>query len=558
MTNKMFQNILVTESIRKWVTMLKVFLVEDESVIREMLRDKIPWEEYGYEFVGEASDGEMALPLIRRTKPHVLITDIKMPFLDGLSLSKIVSSELPKTKIVIISGYDDFEYARTALELGVAQYLLKPITRMALRKTLLELKEKIEQENKGKDYQIQYQDEMLEYEQFSRRSFFEKMFRLDVSVSELYEEATRLSMDITADAYNLIFFQIEPNLKATSGVAEEHYMLKQNEILHYILRHPQYILFRWNVNCFGVFVKTDLSYMKEATQNCIDKIIQVCKEEPDIHYYIAQGEPVERLSLMNIVYQNVNRYMSYRFLIPDMHLLNKDSLAGHLQGGNDQEMGYVDPARIDPEIIKDFLKFGNNKEIHEFVESYLGHLRNALNSEMFRTYMILSIRFTSLAFLETLGNVTESDKTKITEINPDVNMKPEQVEDYFVEILKRALEIRNRESDFQSKYILRKAQEYIEGNFEKENLSLNEVAIAVGVSANYLSAIFSQGMNRTFIEYVTDKRMEKAKKLLRETEASSGDISALVGYKDPHYFSFVFKKTQGISPREYRNRKKGL
>lgn len=91
--------------------MLKVFLAEDETLIREGLRDNIPWEQYGYRFVGEAADGEMALPLIRKTKPDVLITDIKMPFMDGLSLSRIVREELPKTKIIIISGYDDFEYA---------------------------------------------------------------------------------------------------------------------------------------------------------------------------------------------------------------------------------------------------------------------------------------------------------------------------------------------------------------------------------------------------------------------------------------------------------------
>ena len=108
--------------------MLKVFLVEDESLIREGLRDEIPWEQYGFRFAGEAADGEMALPLIRKTRPDVLITDIKMPFMDGLSLSKVVHMELPKTKIVIISGYDDFEYARQAIEVGVDQYLLKPIT----------------------------------------------------------------------------------------------------------------------------------------------------------------------------------------------------------------------------------------------------------------------------------------------------------------------------------------------------------------------------------------------------------------------------------------------
>ena len=103
--------------------MLKVFLVEDESVIRDGLRDNIPWEQYGFRFVGEAADGEMALPLIRKARPDVLITDIKMPFMDGLSLSRIVSKEFPKMKIIIISGYDDFEYARQAIEVGVDQFL---------------------------------------------------------------------------------------------------------------------------------------------------------------------------------------------------------------------------------------------------------------------------------------------------------------------------------------------------------------------------------------------------------------------------------------------------
>ena len=90
--------------------MLKVFLVEDESVIREGFRDKIPWEQYGFQLVGEAGDGEMALPMIRKLKPDLLITDIKMPFMDGLSLSEIVKEEFPKIKIIIISGYAEFSY----------------------------------------------------------------------------------------------------------------------------------------------------------------------------------------------------------------------------------------------------------------------------------------------------------------------------------------------------------------------------------------------------------------------------------------------------------------
>lgn len=109
------------------------------------------------------------------------------------------------------------------------------------------------------------------------------------------------------------------------------------------------------------------------------------------------------------------------------------------------------------------------------------------------------------------------------------------------------------ESENQGRRMLKKGLEYIENNFTEETLSLNGVAGAIGVSANYFSSVFSQEMEMTFIEYVTKKRMEKAKKLLRQTEKHSGEIAAEVGYKDAHYFSSVFKKTVGCSPREYRN-----
>ena len=122
-----------------------------------------------------------------------------------------------------------------------------------------------------------------------------------------------------------------------------------------------------------------------------------------------------------------------------------------------------------------------------------------------------------------------------------------------IELAKR-MELGDQESVNRSKTVLKRALEYIEENYVQETLSLNTVAGEVGVSANYFSAVFSQEMEVTFIEYVTQKRMEKAKKLLRQTEKASRDIAQEVGYKDPHYFSFVFKKTQGCTPREYRTR----
>ena len=124
--------------------MLRVFLVEDERPAREALRDTVPWAQYGYTFAGEAGDGEMALPLIRQLQPDVLLTDIGMPFLDGLALSELVRREFPEMKIVILSGHAGFECAQRALHIGVDRYLRKPVARQALLDVMEEIREKIE------------------------------------------------------------------------------------------------------------------------------------------------------------------------------------------------------------------------------------------------------------------------------------------------------------------------------------------------------------------------------------------------------------------------------
>ena len=535
--------------------MLKVFLVEDETVIREGLRDNIEWEEFGYKFVGEAADGEMALPLIRKTKPDVLITDIKMPFMDGLSLSKIVSSELPDTKIIIISGYDDFEYARQAIELGVEQYLLKPITRMNLKKVLADLREKIEQSNSAKDYQLQYSKEMHEYEQFERRRFFEDLLSGKMQVKDIYEEANKLSLELTAASYNLLFFYIKEERKLDLEDAEE-LGIRQEEILYYFLRHPQYILFRQNTNTFGILVKGDREVVEQYTQKAISKIAEACVLiEKQIQWYVAVGEPVERLSLLADSAQNVNHYLAYRFFLPQIHILTKEVVDQYSNAQDGKTIDAVDYKQLNPEIIKEFLYRGNENEVADFVESYLLGIAEALESRMFRDYIILNIRFSVEGFLEETGIPRQDYQEKLEQFHPDVNMTSKEVGSYFQGLLSMAMEFNKRKNEDQGKNVLSKVVEYIDQHYEQESLSLNEVAEYAEVSASYLSATFSQGMQVTFVEYVTQKRMEKAKKLLRTSTLSTGEVSAQVGFKDPHYFSFVFKKTQGMSPREYRSGK---
>ncbi len=523
--------------------MLKVFLVEDESVIREGFRENIPWQQCGYTLVGEASDGEMALPLIRKLRPDVLLTDIKMPFMDGLSLSKIVSEEMPSVKIIILSGHDDFEYAREAISVGVEQYLLKPITRSALQKVLLETRDKIESERSQNNYTQQYQDDLHEYEQFSRRYFFEKVLAGNLSVQEIYEESKKLSIELDAASYNLILMEIRENTEV------------QENLLRFFLRFSEYIVFRWNINIYAILVKGDAEQSDAYTQRGLSKIRQTCEAySEELEWYAAAGNSVNRLSLLPDCYQKANHIFSYRFVFPKEHILTEETI--RVMQPEREVMNYenLDLSIIDPEIIRSFLLKGSVDEVSEFAETYLLRLKDALRSAIFRNYLILNIRFTVLSYIDSLGIPQNEFLEKCGLLTAaESSMGPDEMTAYMQNIMKTAIELRDMQSNRQGKRILKKVADYIEENYMNDSLSLNEVAGVLNVSANYFSAMFSNEMNMTFVEYVTNCRMDHAKKLLRETDYHTGDIALLVGYKDPHYFSFVFKKTQGCTPREYRN-----
>lgn len=534
--------------------MLKVFLVEDESIVREGLRDNIPWEQWGYQFVGEAGDGEVALPLIQQTKPDVLLTDIKMPFMDGLSLSRLVHQEFPDMKIIIISGYDDFEYARGAIQVGAEQYLLKPITRAVLQKTLAELKTKIETEREQKNYQEKFQSEAREYEQFSRTDFFVRIFEGRMSVQDIYAEAAKLSLRINAPCYNLLMFNLQERRgRENAGVESEEFARKREELLHYFIRYPENLVFRWNVNTYGVLIQSSAEHMPALCGRSLKNVERICKPaEESLQWYVAVGEPVERLSLLAECYSKVNHLFAYRFLMPQEHIFTQELIGKNAPQEASGRIDGIDAGRMDPELIRDFLLRGAKDEIADFVENYLSEMKEALQVVMFRNYLTLHIYFVTLSYAEDLGCEREEFLRLIGETTPESVSGAEKLPAYFCSLLEKAMTLRDRESDDQSKRILKRALSYIEENFSQETLSLNSVAGEVNVSPSYFSAIFSREKQVTFVEYVTGKRMDKAKKLLRQTQMHTGEIAQEVGYKDPHYFSFVFKKTQGCTPREFR------
>lgn len=526
--------------------MIKVFLVEDESIIRETLRDTFPWEECGYTFAGEASDGEMALPLISSTRPDVLITDIKMPFMDGLSLSKLVLKELPDIKIIIISGYDDFEYARRAIEIGAEQYLLKPVTKSSLMKTLTEVREKIEQEQKS--VQTEYQMESQDYEQQVLRSFVERVAAGRISVQEIYEDAEKLDLDIRAESYCIAMF----------SALEEKYTEKDSmvreAILGFFMKRPEYVLIRWNITTYMVLIKGNADRMDGYLQECISAV-QNGYSTYDRHgaWYVAAGTPVNRLSSIPECFEKVSRFWAYRYIQPDCHILTEKTVGEKTDTPMGASIDSVDAAKFNPNILLKVMKTATPEEVPDFVNEFLYDIRSGIGSYLFCQYIMLSARFTATEYAAELGVGKEEFEKGVSCLDMiEGQVKEDDLRAYLTEILLHVIKIRVKNTSYQYRDIINQATVYIDSHYTDESLSLNQVAKEVNISANYFSAVFSQEMKCTFIEYVTSKRMERAKELLRTTDKRSGEIAQEVGIKDPHYFSFLFKKTEGCTPRDYR------
>ena len=537
--------------------MLRVFLAEDETIIRETLRDTMPWAQCGYTFVGEAGDGEMALPLIQQTKPDVLITDIRMPFMDGLALSKLVLQEFPQMKVIILSGYDDFEYAQTAIGLGVERYLLKPITKSTLMGVLEEVRQKIQGERAQQNYLAQFHQEAQDYEQYARRRFLERVVAGQLTVREIYEQAEKLDLDLRAQAYDLALVSAMPEKGSTAEAYSESGARIRDGMVSHFLKHPEYILFRWNLTSFAVLLLGKREDMGRIINRCVSKVQELYQTfGPELNWYVAVGTPTQRLSALPGCFEEVSRLWAYRHILPEQHILTADTVKQLTGTGPDQDLSGLDMNKVNPAVLTGVLQNASAQEVPSFVDEYIHSLEDALESKPFCQYLMLSARFTATQFAETLG---VEQKEYLSGLNC-LNMVGQQISvsdlrRYLSDILLRAIELRDRVTGSQYKGQLKQAVDYIDEHYQSEDISLNRVAKEVDLSPNYLSAVFSQEMGTTFVEYLTAKRMEKARELLRTSELRSGEIAAAVGYKDSHYFSFLFKKTQGCTPRDYRSGK---
>ena len=542
--------------------MLKIFLAEDEVVVRETIKRMIPWEELGFELVGEAADGEMALPLLIRQQPDLLITDIKMPFMDGLTLARLAKKEIPGLKVVILSGYDDFNYAKQAIGIGVEDYLLKPITKNALIERLSEIRSRYEHEKTQKEYYEKFQREMQAYEKNSSRDFFEALVGGSMDMMEVYKRAEKLGLDIVAEAYNVLIFTMNCD-EDFSGQRDEYssWEAESLELLeNFFAVHSSAMLFRSNIFSYGVLLKGQRETIEENTRACVDEIRKILsRQDGRREWFLAVGQSVDRLSQIQKSYHTASRAFSQRYLY-DENILYYDEMetmehpGGQAETEDNAYLQKVDVNALNPAILQKFLSNGLQEETENFVKDYFYAIgQEPMESLVFRNYVILNVRFSVISFIKGLGcDTNEMESADTEEVLAESGKNMESAIAYAKKMISQAIEIRDQNSGNKNRSILKTAVDFIDSHYMDEEISLNTVANVANVSSNHFSALFSQNMGQTFIEYLTTLRMNKAKELLRCTGMRSSEIAGEIGYKDAHYFSYLFKKTQGMTPSDYR------
>lgn len=535
---------------------IKVFLVEDEVIIRSGVKKSINWEQEGYEFVGEASDGELAYPMILKEKPDILITDIRMPFMDGLELSRLVKKELPDIKILILSGYDEFEYAKKAIKIGVTEYLLKPISAAELTEVLNAVAETIRQENEEKNLLETYFAEMRENTERDKMRLFEKLLMGDLSMGEILEAGERFGMNLGASCYKIVLFKILANLEnhvyaeqmvdACSAVEQAASMME-----------GVYVFQRGVEGWAFLLTAQDEKSMEESAKILYQNLKQAMKNYTQLEYFGGIGSTVPRIRSLKQSFREADRAFAARFVEEANQIISQKEFEKNQMEEGLKMQGVVQIGKS-REMLQKFLSNGTREEVKAFSDAYISRIEEEnIRSTMVRQYVVIDVCIVILSFCERISsaNRLQEEAEELQKMMQKIHSLSE-IKKYVVRLLNEAIELRDAESGRRYSDLIAAAKKEIENHYMTEEISLNTVAISVGMSPSYFSSIFSKEAGKTFVEYLTEVRIEKAKEFLMCSSMKTSEIGYEVGYKDPHYFSYIFKKVQGCSPKEYRARGK--
>jgi two-component system response regulator YesN len=530
--------------------MYTVFLVEDEPLIRQNMRNAIENGDEPFSCIGEAGDGELALTIIQDLKPDILITDIKMPFMDGLTLARHAKAIVPWLRVIIVSGHDDFDLAREAIGIGVDQYILKPLANKDLFAALRVASDKIAEHKKQsvsflKDLS---NDEMVKSTLAS--SFLEQLCNGEVGADKALVRAGELAIGLLSARYAVAIAQFEakdgyPNRQAISS-----------KIKYSLVSEPDVLYFMSGANQAVLIVKgpTDIETTGKAYQAA-----QTLKHEIE-----DDGVTVLTIGISGVTARISGIHDAYH---EAGILLRTFAQAQRGRIFCSGDLGRVDASAVQPlddlfeADVESKLKFATPEDVDAIVSDLAKHINtDEMQSLLYRYYLLMDLTAAAMRIIRNFNpSIAPAELSRHFADRRQVFDSAISAED-FTELATRIclkfIELRDSGNSCHHKKLVRKACDYIKDNYNDPDISLNTVSSHVSLSPTHFSTIFAQEMSVTFIDYLTAVRIEKVKELLVSTDEKIINIAFNVGYSEPNYLSYLFKKREGLSPKEYRQQKK--
>lgn len=540
--------------------MYRVLLVDDEILVRDAIRERIDWNGLGYELVGDCQNGKEAIEFVNKFPVDVVLTDICMPFVDGMELAHYLHDNYPDVLVIIFSGFGEFEYAKKAIQYQVSEYLLKPITAIELKEVLMRTKSKLESAKKEENKIKQLTSTSIEYKKNERMIRSQAIYSLvacSKETSECLKDLKRMGINLDASAYRVAIVCID----LYSGICEQNVSQRQESAL---MAFAVYNITNELVNDFDCGIayqepgnRVGILFKTKKPNEFLNTVEDVCKEiqkqvfdTMKLEISISIGKYVRNLEELHDSYDQAEAALDYRYLLGGKLLLN-------LEKDDQFEKSiilYEELEELSREIIKD-----QTEEVEETLKKIEKKIvQSRVNRSKACIYLQQVLRAVSSVVEKVYPEPRKIEDKRHQLLNKITEQRTfQQAMDLVVKFTKDSLEYLESENSSSGKRQAVEAMEYIQEHYADQDLSLNSICSYLGISISYFSTIFKEATGETFMEYLIRTRMEKAKELLENTTLKNYEIAERVGFADPHYFGISFKKITGMTPTVYarENRK---
>ncbi len=536
---------------------MRVLIVDDELEIREGLRTKIPWSNYGVDDVITADDGDTALEAARTLLPELIVTDIKMKRMSGLAFIQALAAEASYSwRSIVVSGYDDFEMVRQAMKLGAMDYVLKPINTTELGDVLRKAADELEQERLAKANQLLLNDhvqnaipkmredllrELAESEHNPYREarishrlqtlqlewmLWDRMAVMVIEVDDLKAIGNRTG---SSREIGLIVFGIGNVVKQT---LEEEY--PSPFALYADAKH------RW-IAVMSCKTPDRMEACKEMAQVCIRRINDYVKVKVSIALSTAPG----RFHQLHERFVEAGDILEQKAVYGGNRLLTSQGWEGDADPDN--------PSIRNLDEVLDLARYGTDEDIAaamdrfvEMVQSWQLSQTRDIQQKLFEWLLSLFKKASALGWTDRSWEKNPIGLWEQLEQFDTLESLRAQTERFLLDMARNF-----RSHAASSSQIIQEADKFIRAHYA-ESLTLQSVAAEVHVTPVWLSKLFKKEKRKTFLEYLTDVRMERARKMLGQVQYKIYQVASEVGYKDPVHFTKLFKKQAGCTPKEYR------